>query len=199
MSARMFACPNCGESWPSELANRLTPARCPACRAAARMHVFPALFRTASSGSGPEAAALDGDATCFYHPTKRATAICEGCGAFLCPLCDIELGGRHVCPRCIERGELPEVRKTVIPPHTRLDQIAGSLGLFSLLTVFMCFPALIMGPLAVGCGIASLVRPRGPVPYVRWGAAGGIVAGSVATLLCISWMLFFFNVFTSMP
>lgn len=199
MPRRMFACPNCGETWPADLANRLMPGRCPSCRAEARLHVFPALFRAESTGAEGGSAAIDGESTCFYHPGKRATEICEGCGAFMCALCDVELAGRHVCPRCIERGQVPEARETMIPPHTRLDQIAGSLGLLSLLTFFMCFPGIMLGPLAVGFGIASLARPRGPVPYVRWGAAGGIIAGGIATLLAISWMLFFFSVFTAMP
>ena len=195
MLVRMFACPSCGEVSPRDLANRMMPGRCPSCRATSRLHVFPTLFRPSQAGKRAESAALDGDSTCFYHPGKRAAVICDGCGAFLCALCDMPAGDGHVCPRCLERGRAPETSDAPIPAHTRYDQIAASLGLFALLGIGMCFPALILGPLAIGLGLKSLLANRGPIPYTRWGAALGIAAGGLASLIGFGYLLLFVGMF----
>lgn len=65
---------------------------------------FPALLRHAaapSRGRG-QIPAADDEASCFYHPRKQAAVPCDGCGRFLCSLCDVQMGGRHLCPQCIE-------------------------------------------------------------------------------------------------
>jgi hypothetical protein len=41
-------------------------------------------------------------ASCFYHPNKKASIPCDNCGRFLCTLCDIDFGGKSLCPTCIE-------------------------------------------------------------------------------------------------
>jgi hypothetical protein len=43
-------------------------------------------------------------ASCFYHPNKQASVPCDNCGRFLCALCDVDFGGKTLCPRCIENG-----------------------------------------------------------------------------------------------
>ena len=34
----------------------------------------------------------------------KAVIACESCGRFLCTLCDLEFGGRHICPNCLSAG-----------------------------------------------------------------------------------------------
>jgi hypothetical protein len=45
---------------------------------------------------------MENGATCFFHPQHAAQVPCDNCGRFLCALCDLPLGGRHLCPTCIE-------------------------------------------------------------------------------------------------
>ncbi len=48
---------------------------------------------------------MDDQAGCFYHPQKKAVVLCAYCGRFLCALCDVEWGGEHLCPACLETGK----------------------------------------------------------------------------------------------
>ena len=77
--------------------------RCRACGAVLRVAVFPALM--ARPDVHPQQPVLaDDEAACFYHAGKRAAVPCDRCGRFLCDLCDVNVGGRHLCPPCIETG-----------------------------------------------------------------------------------------------
>ena len=40
-------------------------------------------------GEDRAASALDGEASCYFHAHKRAAVPCDGCGRFLCSLCDL--------------------------------------------------------------------------------------------------------------
>jgi hypothetical protein len=66
--------------------------------------VFPALFQT-SSVAVAEPLLVDSESSCFYHPGKKAAIVCDGCGRFLCALCDLELNGKHLCPGCLDTGQ----------------------------------------------------------------------------------------------
>jgi phage shock protein PspC (stress-responsive transcriptional regulator) len=38
---------------------------------------------------------------CKLHPDREATASCVGCGELVCADCDVLVGGRHFCRRCL--------------------------------------------------------------------------------------------------
>lgn len=58
----------------------------------------------------PEAA-LPEDVTCAFHPTKRATAVCEGTGSYICPLCAVEIAGATYSAEFINSGGLKDFKK----------------------------------------------------------------------------------------
>ncbi len=87
-----------------ETAWRSGPAQCPACRTSIELEVFPALFAGPRIGRPGEPLVDAGDASCFFHPEKRAAVACESCGRFLCALCDLEVDHRHICPSCLAAG-----------------------------------------------------------------------------------------------
>ncbi len=62
--------------------------------------VFPAFYRR-SQGARGESISTGQEASCFYHPTKKAAFSCDGCGRFLCALCEIKVGQGHLCPSCL--------------------------------------------------------------------------------------------------
>src|SRR5262245_7047228 len=83
---------------------------CPACRSQLRGAIFPACQNppaAVSTASGERG--LEGEAVCFFHPEKRAAIACQACGRFLCALCDMPLGARHVCPTCLASGKTEEL------------------------------------------------------------------------------------------
>jgi phage shock protein C len=38
---------------------------------------------------------------CKYHPDREAQAGCVGCGELVCKECDVVVGGRHFCRKCL--------------------------------------------------------------------------------------------------
>src|ERR1039458_5057388 len=78
-------------------------ARCTYCWSLNTVRAFPAMFREAGAPARPEVA-LDGEAACFDHAGKRAVAVCNQCGRFVCELCKVELGGHVWCPSCVAAG-----------------------------------------------------------------------------------------------
>ena len=78
---------------------------CPSCKALLRADVYPALYKSLPVGLSGEALYMDKEASCFYHPRKKAVIPCSACGRFLCALCDVKFNGNHLCPACLEKGK----------------------------------------------------------------------------------------------
>lgn len=70
-----------------------------------RILAFPALVRGPEKSGRDQSMLTGSEAACFRHQDKKAVVVCEVCGRFLCSLCDIMLGGRHLCSACIEAGK----------------------------------------------------------------------------------------------
>src|SRR5215510_10233298 len=105
MNAESVPCPVCGRPLPSHVCNTAAPIACPSCSRRLLVTVFPALFRPAFSGGPGETALEEGVSRCFYHEQKKAVIACDGCGRFLCALCDVEFKDQHLCPSCLQSGQ----------------------------------------------------------------------------------------------
>lgn len=81
-----FDCPTCTQRIAQEVDG---PTACVACgwRGEAL------LFRPSPVEAEKAQDALPDDAACAHHPHKRAEAICEGTGDYICALCAVELDG----------------------------------------------------------------------------------------------------------
>ncbi len=64
-------------------------AVCTSCGSENRVRVFPAILAPPPAPARAEVA-LDGEAACYDHPSKRAVAVCHQCGRFVCQLCSVE-------------------------------------------------------------------------------------------------------------
>jgi len=130
---------------------------CPFCGSETLVLAFPALFTPTSVPTAAEMAAGVGDATCFYHASKRAAAPCSQCGRFLCKLCSVEFSGAIWCPECFESGR---TRKRVVNlenQRTLHDSIALALATWPVL--FMFYPAMVTAPAALFLSIVYWKRP----------------------------------------
>ena len=67
---------------------------------------------------------VDGEASCFYHPAKKAVLPCESCGRFLCAVCDVEMNGQHLCPACLASGKKKGRLKQLENRRTLYDSLA---------------------------------------------------------------------------
>ena len=128
-------CHQCRTVVPEALFNTGSPVPCPRCNSSLLVRVFPAFFRAPTVGAAAEAVASAEDASCFYHPRKKAVVPCAECGRFLCALCDLEIDRRHVCPACAAGGGpgygLPAGR--LEGPRLLHDSLALSLAVLPLL------------------------------------------------------------------
>src|SRR4051812_45824912 len=105
MIPTLLLCPKCKTAVSDDSLNRGELVACRSCAAPLQAEIFPAFFRPVALGRGGEALLVETESSCFYHPHKKAVLPCEGCGRFLCALCDCELRGRHFCPACLEVGK----------------------------------------------------------------------------------------------
>jgi len=147
-------------------------ARCGLCGTENQVRVFPAALRPAATVR-PETA-LDGEATCFDHPAKRAVAACRHCGRFVCQLCSVELGDEIWCPSCVTARAGQAERANLETSRTLHDSVALTVPLLSLV---MWPLTIVTGPGAV---VYSIVKWRAPLSLVRpnrWRFVAAILIG----------------------
>jgi len=164
MSSFQLLCPKCKIPLRANVINRGEPAPCPGCASALQVEVFPALFRSIQTGRSGEAVVVETESSCFYHPQKKAVIHCEGCGRFLCALCDCELHGKHYCPQCLETGKKKGKIKSIENERTLYDSVALGLALAPLLVFYVTF---LTAPIALYVAIRYWKAPRSIVHRTR--------------------------------
>ena len=147
--------------------------------------VFPALFQPLAAGSVGELLVAGDEAGCFYHSGKRAAAVCELCGRFLCALCDVDLNGQHCCPSCIERGVQKE--KLPVLDNYRMLYDSAALGLAVLPLFFCAFASVVTAPLAVYVALRYWKSPSSVVGRTK---ARSVLALSLAGAQILVWLIF---------
>jgi hypothetical protein len=174
MSTALVACAHCRLPLPGNLCNAADAVRCPSCDRVIFADVFPAQFRDRKAGVKGEAILEDGVSSCFYHEGKKAVVPCDGCGRFLCALCDVELNQRHLCPSCVENSRARGRHINLETHRTVFDTAALTLALLPLVV----FPlTLFTAPAAGVCGVMSFYRPGSVLRRRPWRALFGIVLG----------------------
>jgi len=182
MSTALIHCPKCKAALIGEVFNRDDFAPCPSCAAPLLIEVYPAMFRPPSKARTGEAVMMEGEASCFYHPQKKAVLPCEGCGRFLCALCDCEHQGQHLCPACLESGRTKGKIKSLENARTRYDNIALALALFPILIFYF---TIITAPMVLYVVIRYWKTPPGLTQGSRWRF---VVAIIVALLQMGGWV-----------
>jgi hypothetical protein len=155
-----ISCPACRAKIPSDAAANGQPFRCPSCRRKVEGAVFPALTRPLSEGM-QAAPLMENGATCFFHPQNAAHVPCDDCGRFLCALCDLPLGGRHLCPSCIDRA----TRKPAENPWSSHRFLWGHAALLASVAPALVYPftflTFITAPAALVLCILWWKKPAG--------------------------------------
>ena len=158
MTPRLVACTKCHTALPPRLYNMGALRLCPSCHARLQIEVFPAVLRPPGPGSVGENVVVDGEATCFFHATKRAVVPCASCGRFLCAVCDVELNGEHLCSTCIESG-----RK-----KGRMQQLESRRTLYDSLALAVSFIPMVGAPIALYFAVRYWNAPSSVVRRSRW-------------------------------
>jgi hypothetical protein len=137
---------------------------CGSCQSANTVRVFPAAFRN-SDAPTPGEAALEGEAACFDHPSKRAVAACSQCGRFVCGLCSVESHAEIWCPSCVAAGAGQAKAAKAETSRVLYDSTALTLPLASLLFYPL---TLIAAPASLVLSIMRWNRPLSLVRPNRW-------------------------------
>jgi hypothetical protein len=137
-----------------------------------------------------------GEAVCFFHPEKKAAISCQQCGRFICTLCDLPMGSRHLCPSCVEGGMTSEKVPEMVNRRFIWGGAALSLGWLPILFgSFLFLGYFATGPGAIITGIyafkkpGSVVRGRRPVAAV-FGILGGVIQLLLIGVLCYFFITF---------
>jgi hypothetical protein len=153
--------------------------RCGACSAPIEFVLFPARRRTKPVARA--ARSVEGDSTCYFHPANHAAVICDGCGRYLCVVCEVPgEGGKKLCPPCVSSARKKSTRKA--DEVVVYDQMALSLALLPLV---MWPITLITSPAVLGLVIYGWRKPRSLVRRGRWRF---LVAGLIALLQIGGWV-----------
>ena len=183
-TAPLIACPKCRAVLGVEFLTQSEMQPCPSCDTPVLVEVFPALFRE-EIVTPSEHLLVAGEASCFYHATKKAAVVCDACGRFLCRLCDVDFEGRHICPRCLESGREKGKIKQLELRRLRHDKLALVLALAPLLIFYI---TLITAPITVFYSIrhwnsdCSIVPNRSKLCFAA--------ALAIASLQILGWLFF---------
>lgn len=180
-----ISCPSCLSPVPPERVNVGGLLPCPGCRTAIQIDLFPAWNRPIEAGSAGRDVTHAAESACFYHPEKQAVVPCEACGRFLCSLCDVVLGERHLCPNCIDSGRRQGKLAAVENKRTLHDRLAMMYAFWALLA----WPfTLVTAPYAL---YLCFRHYNSPGSFVRPGKWRFWLAGIAAGLQVIAWLILF--------
>jgi len=174
-------CPSCKAALAQSQFNQSELVPCGSCGCKLHADVYPAYIRPISQGRSGEALVVESEASCFYHPQKKAMLPCQGCGRFICALCDCDLHGEHFCPACLQAGQKKGKIKRLEQERVLYDNIALSLAVYPLLIFYF---TIITAPLSLGIAIRFWNAPRSIVHRTK---ARLVVAMLIAGLQMAGW------------
>lgn len=178
MNPSVLTCTICGT--PLAEAEFGATVTCPACGQTAAVYRFPAFSRRSAAGA-PASAAGQGEAACYHHADKRAEAVCDACGRFLCGLCSIPFNDRTLCPACLALTQTAEA-DTHIPRRLRYDKLAM---LCVLVSPFVYCISFINACFTLYLCVRHWRTPISVLPRSRWRLP---VAGLLALGLLALWV-----------
>ena len=183
-NAQTVRCTKCQTPVPESIFEPEGTAPCPGCNALLQVEAFPALFKQIAEGKSGETILVEGEASCFYHPQKRAVVPCSICGRFLCALCDVELNDEHLCPVCLDTGR----KKGKLTQLENKRALYDSSALMLTLAPLICFWPIscVTAPAAVVLAIYSWSQPPSILPRTRFRSYLAILFG---VLQIVGWIL----------
>jgi len=190
MLTRQVRCTQCQAPLAVEFYNSGQMHPCPGCQALLRVEAFRALIEPPRLGRAAEQVIVEGESSCFFHPAKKAAVACDGCGRFICSVCDIELSGQHLCPQCLESGKRRGKLGQIESSRTLYDSLALTLATYPLLIFYF---TLITAPMALYVTIRHWNAPRSVIGRGKWRF---VVAAVLAVMQIAGWITLFVALWT---
>ena len=156
---------------------------CRSCGTRMLVDLFPAFYQDVIRGNAADPIVMDQEASCYYHPKKRAVTPCSRCGCFLCALCDVEMNGEHLCFRCLEAGKANNKIQSIEKSRFLYDSMALSLSLLSMLFIYI---TIITAPIVIFMVLRYWKAPLSIVPRTK---IRYVAAFLIAILQLIGWVV----------
>lgn len=177
-----LTCRSCRKPLPWTACNTPELSRCPSCQAPIYLIVFPAMLHPVGPGRAGETLLIEGEASCYYHSSKKAVVACSSCGRFLCALCDIDLNGEHLCSVCLEAGSKKRNIRSLENRRVLYDDLALSLAIVPMLIFYF---TLITAPIVLYLSIKYWKAPSSLIPRTRIRFVFAIL---IAVLQIVGWV-----------
>jgi hypothetical protein len=162
-ASETLSCSKCGASISFEDWNR-EHAFCISCRTPHSTYVFPALFSKIDQAASAAAKVAEGEASCYYHPRKRAVVPCDQCGRFLCTLCQVEFLGQNWCPGCIDAHKQKGQLANLDSSRPLYDNMALVLAT---LPAVLVWPTIITAPMSLYVAARNWRKPSSLLPRTK--------------------------------
>lgn len=188
-----ISCPECRALLPWNLFNTGATGRCRRCNSQIFGVVFPALVRGVAPGKPGERILSDEDASCYYHAQKKAVVACDHCGRFLCALCDVDFGGRHLCPACIETGQGQRKIKSLENRRVLYDDMALAIAALPFIIPFLIYFSFILAPAALFIAVRHWNSPSSIIPRTKFRM---VMAVMIALMEIAGWVLIIYFLFS---
>lgn len=150
----MISCPSCRTPAPPEAIG--TEAACQGCAAPLQVIAFPRLLQGVPPGKPAEPVTTGDQACCYYHAGNLAEIPCDGCGRYLCSVCDLVVDGHHLCPSCLEDGRHLASSQRFVSERVLWGNIVLSLAVLPLIVFYL---TVLTAPVALALGIRHLKTP----------------------------------------
>lgn len=157
-------CPSCSQALPSPGEGGSRLVTCVKCGRETLVHIFPAFWRQSDSVHSPGGLLSSDECACYYHPAKPASHACANCGRFICQLCEVMIGDRLLCPKCVSsraQNKSPEMESS----RFLYDNLALVLAVLPIFTIWL---TLITAPAALFVCIRYSNMPCSLVRRSRW-------------------------------
>lgn len=181
-------CALCNQPFPVNDLMAVGSGVCPRCSRPCTTVSFPALFH---GGNNPPPLSSDplqeGEAACFYSPTRRATKECSHCGVLISEAWAAQWGSETVCLKCLEHLRQKGADTRFQSSRTLWDNIALLLSLLPFTFIFW-WAAIFTAPAALFIAIRHWNTPRSIVPRGR----ARLVSAIILSSLQICGMAYFF-------
>jgi len=186
---RLF-CFHCKQPIPWEACNTQLPYHCQFCNKETWASVFPSFFSEEIKLKVENR--LEESSPCFYHTEKKASEVCQSCGAFICTLCDFQIGKEHWCPKCLEKGAKDGKIKNLENQRVLHDNIVLALALLPYTLIFW-FATFITTPISIFLTLRNWKSPMGILHKTRWRFVLAMVlnvisAGTLITIIFLASM-----------
>lgn len=176
-------CPHCKIPLERQVFNTPNMTKCPSCDVPIKVEAFPAFFDDRAVSAAANAQVIDHESSCFFHPQKKAVVSCGMCGRFICSLCDIQMGGEHICPSCLEAGKKKRKIANLENHRVLYDDIAVAVAIIPMI---FFWPTILTAPASI---YIALRHWKSPGSIIRRSKIRFVIAILISLLQLTGWVI----------